>query len=786
MIALCWFTTLLVSVLGLVQAQQEIPQLNGQHFRITALEEFGFLDVETLPNGTLSYSGYLIDIIKGLAKRANFTYDIAPPSGLGSHCTPRVSADDVATNNNATSLYDPVFRTQYNCGADDVNERHDGNGATVPPPSDMYLGMYYITPTRQLQNQFTIPLSPPFGGLAMLGTATRIPNFSSLLAATTERNVNVCAPQGTALLEFVEDSYPGLQVDGLLLTNNEESILEALQDGTCQVYVVDGPVATQFVLRRSKEGRCKAENDQPIGLIGEPMQFGLSQYAIGIRQDIPIEVERTLSYWLNVLMTCNPLDADGECPEGNLASFYEGHGGTGDECGYVLNPPIPTPPNAPMIFGVVLATVVCLVALGYVFLRYRLHRQARLYNKRARAVMAQAEREREFTDVLAHEIRNPLASAIAALNFVFSKAEDPAVIPSSENRVAIRSDIAVIESSLQFVNDLLRNMLDLHRSSSKQLKLDLAPTDILRDVFEPVASILFLRGTKVEIRIDVSSPKNLTVQTDRMRLKQIVLNLAINSTKFVESGFIQLRATNIDGNVHVFVEDSGPGIPVEKRERLFAKFQESLDSLNQGTGIGLSLCKSLSEVMGADLFLDEGFDSGVPDFPGTRFTLRMNKPPLVVDLPEQKGPDECTAELSVNLPLDLSVLFVDDDTIVRKMFSRTIQRVAPTWDIHEASNGETAIRIAEKSQFDLIFIDQYMASVDKQYLGTETVQVLRARGVQSVICGISANDKGQQFLDAGADGFLFKPFPCQKDALKNELHRLLTAGSHRHRPEECV
>jgi DNA-binding response OmpR family regulator len=66
-----------------------------------------------------------------------------------------------------------------------------------------------------------------------------------------------------------------------------------------------------------------------------------------------------------------------------------------------------------------------------------------------------------------------------------------------------------------------------------------------------------------------------------------------------------------------------------------------------------------------------------------------------------------------------------------------------------------------------------MASHTKQLLGTETVQALRLKGVSCVICGLSANDKEEEFLKAGATSFMLKPFPCQKDALKRELIRLL-------------
>ena len=68
---------------------------------------------------------------------------------------------------------------------------------------------------------------------------------------------------------------------------------------------------------------------------------------------------------------------------------------------------------------------------------------------------------------------------------------------------------------------------------------------------------------------------------------------------------------------------------------------------------------------------------------------------------------------------------------------------------------------------------QYMASVEQQLLGTETVRAMRARGVQSRICGLSANDMEDEFKSAGSDTFWMKPFPCKKDELTNVLGQVL-------------
>lgn len=265
-----------------------------------------------------------------------------------------------------------------------------------------------------------------------------------------------------------------------------------------------------------------------------------------------------------------------------------------------------------------------------------------------------AQTERELNDFLAHEVRNPLAAAMAATTFLRTQLERRSKSTkglgfedssefgelnseesperslerdssrdtlSSPRLVQAREDVEVVDHSLRFINDLLRTMLDMHRASSGNLQLKLAPVDLLRDVLEPVAGMLHRGGEgnigrgkgSEKVKIDVDCPEDIVVVTDVLRLKQVILNLGRNSVKFINEGFIRLRAEVVEvecsddpvrfrdsfvrdnsdldiegGNsvyktVKIYVEDSGSGIPIEKRDRLFAKYQESLDLLSQGT-----------------------------------------------------------------------------------------------------------------------------------------------------------------------------------------------------------
>lgn len=128
----------------------------------------------------------------------------------------------------------------------------------------------------------------------------------------------------------------------------------------------------------------------------------------------------------------------------------------------------------------------------------------------------------------------------------------------SLTRIAQLQLLQIMDASLHFISELLRNMLDVHRAESQQMKLDYKPTDVKRDVLEPVAAVLCMRGSQVSITIDC--PEDLVVSSDRMRLKQMILNLAANATKFVASGYIRLRGDVVNGSVQLAVEDSGPGM----------------------------------------------------------------------------------------------------------------------------------------------------------------------------------------------------------------------------------
>ena len=204
--------------------------------------------------------------------------------------------------------------------------------------------------------------------------------------------------------------------------------------------------------------------------------------------------------------------------------------------------------------------------------------------------------------------------------------------------------------------------------------------------------------------------------------------------------------------------------------------------MQQGTGLGLSLCKRLSELLGAEISHDRTYNCGVEGFKGTRFIIDLKKPPAVLAeaLDSTVRPSLFPIndrDNQVDLPDSLSVLFVDDDIILRKLFARAIKRCAPNWSVQEVASGESAVRMIDQEQsFDVIFMDQYMAGVGrKQLLGTETVRLLRSKGVSSFVCGLSANQLEASFIEAGANAFIMKPLPADPKQLGTILSEILSS-----------
>lgn len=419
----------LVAVTTLVVAQglpPSAPRLTGHHFRVTVVEEPGFVDFYS--TGIVS-GGYCVNIFATIASHANFTYELLPPSGMGSLCEHRTSQ---------VTPYSHDYRSQYLCGQSDVNDRPNNFTSLVTEEyaTDMYLGLFYVTPERQLLNSFSMSFHPPTtGALTFFGIATRIASVDDLIQQQKKGLQRpVCVQSNTAFAQYIEASFPDLQTVPYDFSTGD--LYESFDGGACDIQVADNPVATRFILDQKLKNSCLARG-QPLGIITAPLSFGFSQYAIGIRKDMPEDIVHGIDFWLNYHMVCSPNDENCD----SFSKYYLQAGGTGEECGYVA---YPMPDDQRMLSQGAIAGIaigaLAIVAVGlFVWHGYRLRKQRRRYKKR-------------FVQQIARNINiGPSPREIPAETL----AEEIQHISSSKNGIINKEDLRkwMFDIKLNFMSD---------------------------------------------------------------------------------------------------------------------------------------------------------------------------------------------------------------------------------------------------------------------------------------------------------------------------------------------
>ncbi len=203
----------------------------------------------------------------------------------------------------------------------------------------------------------------------------------------------------------------------------------------------------------------------------------------------------------------------------------------------------------------------------------------------------------EFLARMSHELRTPLNAVIGFSQVVKKSAKH---LNADEAHYLDR-----IRSNGFYLLDLINDLLDLSVIESGQVELQKSPCDVdtllqdLRDVFAPLAE---QKGVRF-----VMKTEPLSLDTDPTRLRQVVSNLLQNAVKFTTSGEINLEL-NAEPSPCIIVEDSGPGVPLHLKERIFQEFvqaKEVMASSQGGVGLGLAISKHLSAALGFRLELDE-------------------------------------------------------------------------------------------------------------------------------------------------------------------------------------
>jgi signal transduction histidine kinase/CheY-like chemotaxis protein len=367
------------------------------------------------------------------------------------------------------------------------------------------------------------------------------------------------------------------------------------------------------------------------------------------------------------------------------------------------------------------------------------------------AAMAVAEKanlaKSDFLSSMSHELRTPLSAILGFAQLIESGSPQPTV---SQKR-----SVDQILKAGWYLLDLINEILDLALIESGKLSLSLEPIS-LAEVMHECRAMIEPQAQKRDVRVtfpefDVA----YFVKADRTRVKQVLINLLSNAIKYNRTGGtvdVKCVASPPD-RIRICVEDTGEGLTADKLTQLFQPFnrlgQEA--SVEEGTGIGLVVCKRLVELMGGVI----GAESTVGK--GSVFWIELN---LTAERQPAAGAAESAPVVPAQVQTDTQVhklLYVEDNPANLMLVEDLVAR-RPDIRLLSARDGDRGIEIARASRPDLILMDINLPGIS----GIKALRILAEDPLTAHIpvIALSANAMPRDIakgLEAGFFRYLTKP-----------------------------
>lgn len=356
----------------------------------------------------------------------------------------------------------------------------------------------------------------------------------------------------------------------------------------------------------------------------------------------------------------------------------------------------------------------------------------------------------EFLSNTTHELKTPLHGIMGIADALKGGI-------AGELNAKVKSNLSIIINSAQRLSILVNDILDAQRLRNQDVELNLSNFD-LNQVTSVVTSVSqpLLKDKPVTL-INSVNPETFYVHADSNRLYQIIQNLVSNACKFTESGSIEISAKNKDGMVYIAVTDTGIGISKEDQKRIFKRF-EQVEHMITGSGLGLSISKSLVELHGGTTFLEsspgKGSHFGFTVQPGSISVQNeaLEVPKLIGSLDEAQVISEIAPELQGQ-----KILVVDDEPINLKVISDYL--TMSNYKVHQCSSGQGAINYLKDHTPDLVLLDVMMPEID----GFSVCKEIRNKYSHFEMPVIFLTAKNQvtdlvQGFSYGANDYLTKPF----------------------------
>jgi len=396
------------------------------------------------------------------------------------------------------------------------------------------------------------------------------------------------------------------------------------------------------------------------------------------------------------------------------------------------------------------ATTLCaMIGLGYfvsaLISNHRLHRESSA--GWAEAVAANAAKTR-FLAQMSHELRTPLNAILGMGHAELARQTD----------MTGRERLTVLVESAAGLGVLLDDILDLAAVQEGRLPIRPEPIDP-RGILTATVALFRPQAEAAGLALDIALHDDVpsAAHADGRRLRQCLSNILSNAVKYTDQGGIRVTARMAAPDLlEVDVEDTGQGVPADLGEAIFEPFRRGPGG-QAGTGLGLTISRTLARRMGGDLVL-------LPSDRGARFRLTL-----------QMRPGDPLAQVVTPLPpLNLrgQRILVVDDIATNRLVAATYLRMFGA-SVTEADSGEAALQMVAVVAPSAILLDMNMPGLD----GVETLQRLRrAEGavarIPVVAMTADATDiHKRDYLAAGLDGYVAKPL--SPDRLAEALRPLL-------------
>lgn len=346
-----------------------------------------------------------------------------------------------------------------------------------------------------------------------------------------------------------------------------------------------------------------------------------------------------------------------------------------------------------------------------------------------------------FLANMSHEIRTPL-NAIVGFSELLTETDD------AEEKFEYKQ---LIETNSEILLKLIGDILDLSKIEVGSIDINRQKLNLCQLCDELYRSFQQrIKNPKVILKL-INPYTKCVANFDKYRFMQIFTNFATNAIKYTPQGEIVMGYECMPGQVRIYVKDSGIGIPEEKKNRIFSRF-EKLDTFAQGTGLGLSICKAIADATGGEVGFKSKANIGSEFwYIGYTDVEYVEKSEVADEDLNNKSTEHLSANSSVKIK-DLNILIAEDNDSNYLLIKKLLKDNQLTRTI----TGVEAIEKIKAQTFDIVFMDMRMPVMN----GLEATSLIREFNQTTPIIALTANafdSDRENALAAGCNHFMTKP-----------------------------